>query len=184
MSTWFVNARNRHDPLEAWLSSSSEDEGASPKDIEKAIQTLQSQGKPQHHPLRQGIFLTFRIDAPFGFSLPSVDSAQPVGYRNVNDSPVGSANSAFSQCDEAVISGPPRRGRRRYQSTPGSPCNTASWDMYQRQNFSETNFPGLSTSRSHSISSQDHRSPHSPFHQTNNGPALYQCQYPRSCCGL
>ena len=46
VSTWFSNARNRHaNPLESWLASSSEDEGASEAAIKNAVQQLNSQGQ-------------------------------------------------------------------------------------------------------------------------------------------
>ena len=83
LSTWFVNARTRQaTPLEAWISSSSEDEAASPSDIHRALQ-----------------------NNDLGFSSPNSCYGSPVGSDF-------SVKSALSQCSDAVLSAPQKRGRK------------------------------------------------------------------------
>jgi hypothetical protein len=101
VTNWLSNARKRKKfsvedpqsssgqltPMEAWLSSGSDEEPASESDIRSEAENLTS---------------SLRIDKISSTFLHSRKYA----------SSEGSAGSAFSQCDDAVISGPPRQGRK------------------------------------------------------------------------
>jgi hypothetical protein len=86
VSNWFLNARRRQpSALETWISSGSEDEGASPSDIYRAVQNS---------------------------DLPRLDSSRANSISSSQASSVSSAYSALSQCSDAVLVGPRRKGRK------------------------------------------------------------------------
>ena len=91
VDTWFSNTRARRtkqlDPMNAWLSTSSDDEAVSETDIRRAISHLPVSRQLPHH----------RSD-------------------DIGSNSASNAGSAFSQCPKARRSGPPRRGRRRHAS--------------------------------------------------------------------
>ena len=92
VSTWLNNARSRKlqkDPMDAYVSSSSDNEAASIEDIRRAAESMPMPG--QRH---------------------SFSSRQNMTYAKSASG--SSAGSAFDRCPEARWSGPPRRGRRRY----------------------------------------------------------------------
>jgi hypothetical protein len=90
---WFVNARKRQSSaLETWISSGSEDEGASPLDIYRAVQNS---------------------------DLPSFDPLRANSISSSQASSVSSAYSAFSQCSDAVLTGHRRKGRKSHVNLPG-----------------------------------------------------------------
>lgn len=119
ISTWFTNNRQRQlDPLEQWLSSSSEDEAVSPNAIGTSVQRsafgLPDLSRRRHHPAS------------------SASSA-------------ASASSAFSQCSDAVWSGPQRKGKRKVYGMPpsqgtfaGTPVSSSSSVDNHHPAFSNT----------------------------------------------
>ena len=111
VSNWFVNNRQRQPPrkrqltpMEAWLSGSSDDEAASEADIQRAVQNPYS--------------VALKIVRTPPLNISSYARSMSAGSRS-------SAGSAFSQCQSAVLSGPPRRGRKRHYGMLTTPpeCN-------------------------------------------------------------
>jgi hypothetical protein len=95
VSNWFSNTRKRQlNPFEKWLSSGSEDEAASPHDIYRAAEED-----------------LFGHNQPFGGIVRRNTSGSSAG------SIISSAGSAFSQCSDAILSGPQRRGKRKHAAT-------------------------------------------------------------------
>jgi hypothetical protein len=93
VSTWFSNTRKRQlNPMEKWLSSGSEDEAASTIDIFRAAEREQAVHDQPYRLLRRDTG---------GSSAGSI---------------VSSASSAFSQCSDARLYGPHRRGKRKHMS--------------------------------------------------------------------
>ncbi|OCL13865.1 hypothetical protein AOQ84DRAFT_385114, partial [Glonium stellatum] len=93
VTTWFTNARARQlNPLEAWLSSTSEEDATSESDIVDAVQEVQY-STPIHQPLESG----------------------KLGIRASRASSISgsSAYTAFSQHSSARRSGPSRRGKKK-----------------------------------------------------------------------
>ena len=115
VSNWFVNYRQRQlppkrqmSPMEAWLSSSSGDEAASDHDIRRALQNQRKKDTSMYDIEPRTKFSSFQIPGP-----PS--DARSVSTGSISSvSSVSSTGSAFSQCQDAVLSGPPRRGRKRH----------------------------------------------------------------------
>ena len=112
VSNWFVNHRQRQlppkrqmSPMEAWLSSSSDDEAASDDDIRRALQNQRKKDTPVYDIEPRTKFSSFQIPGP-----PS--DARSVSTGSISS--ISSTGSAFSQCQDAVLSGPPRRGRKRH----------------------------------------------------------------------
>lgn len=100
VNTWFANARRRQlDPMARYMSSSSEDEGAAFDDIVHAAQEIPPLGI-------SGSSESSNVDDVCAFS--------PVGNYFGDFSSVSSVSSAFDHCPEARRSGPPRKGRKRY----------------------------------------------------------------------
>ncbi|QDS77625.1 hypothetical protein FKW77_002489 [Venturia effusa] len=96
VSTWFTNNRSRQlDPLQQWLSCSSEDEAVSPMAINRAAQDLD-------------------------FDITHLNKQQQDHPASSAGSPA-SVNSAFSQCEDARWSGPRRSGRRKTYALSASP---------------------------------------------------------------
>ena len=97
INNWFMNTRkrrgNQQDPLDAWLSDSSESEAASEEDIAKAATNL---------------------------SLPPVSSRTRLRKSKSASSSGSSFASAFDQCPEARRRRGPRQGRRHMKWTRNS----------------------------------------------------------------
>lgn len=103
VSTWFVNNRQRQpNPMERFMSTSSEDEAASLQDIERNLVHFEHEQNGRVSPALPD----------FRSSFPRSNSASSVG-------------SAFSQCNDAVLQGPPRKGRKRFVSGNRSPSGSA-----------------------------------------------------------
>ncbi|OCK87770.1 uncharacterized protein K441DRAFT_682402 [Cenococcum geophilum 1.58] len=122
VSNWFVNHRQRQlppkrqmSPMEAWLSSSSDDEVASYRDIRRALQNRRKKDTPMYDIEPRTKFSSFQIPSP-----PS--DARSVSTGSISSiSSISSTGSAFSQCKDAVLSGPPRRGRKRHHGLLSTP---------------------------------------------------------------
>ena len=115
VSNWFVNYRQRQlppkrqmSPMEAWLSGSSDDEAASDDDIRRALQNQRKKYIPMYDIEPGTKSPSFQIPGP-----PS--DVRSVSTGSISSiSSISSTGSAFSQCQDAVLSGPPRRGRKRH----------------------------------------------------------------------
>ncbi|EON69249.1 hypothetical protein W97_08509 [Coniosporium apollinis CBS 100218] len=122
VKTWFVNNRKRQlggkrplSPLEAWLTSSSEDEAASEADIRRAADSSfyksfykpPASGPQFASPVRPNILGTSGTKGG--------PPRRPSYAGSISPASAGSS-SAFSQCSEAVPFGPPKRGRKRHMA--------------------------------------------------------------------
>jgi hypothetical protein len=157
VSNWFVNARRRQpSPLEVWISSSSEDEAASPSDVFRAVQSG---------------------------DLPTFNSSRRNSLSHSQASSISSARSAFSQCNEAVIAGPKRKGRKRHRFRPFSGDKKPENDYHGSNNSSsfvsmESDNPFYPFSFSSPHSQQDLKSKNmlSPSPNKSSG-AVYPCTF-------
>ncbi|KAF1987743.1 hypothetical protein K402DRAFT_403423 [Aulographum hederae CBS 113979] len=94
VKTWFQNARSRtvqKSPMEAWISSGSEEEPASEEDITSALRFVDG-----NLPMPN-----IRLNHLSPSRAPSISEA---------------SSSAFSQCSDAVLHTPRRKGRKLYHN--------------------------------------------------------------------
>ena len=135
-------------PMEVWLSSSSDDEAASEHDIRQALKgqlnqcslasdvnyptaaRLKIRGTPEYTsvPFYKPTFDARSVSAGSMSSAGSTRSqcSAPLhkptfDARSVSAGSMSSAGSAFSQCQDAVLSGLPRRGRKRRYGLTSTP---------------------------------------------------------------
>jgi len=127
VSTWFSNARSRHrSPLDDWIASAPEGKTAMESSIANEWDNLVS--NCGYLPCTSSQSADIMIPAT---SLPlPTSSNSDYGASELPLTPrsrAGSACSAFSQCGDAIKSGPPRRGRRKYSTpAPITPLGTQS----------------------------------------------------------
>ena len=120
VSNWFVNHRQRQlppkrqmSPMEAWLSSSSDDEAASDDDIRRALQNQRKKDTLMYDIEPRTIEPRTKLSS---IQIPGPPSdARSVSTGSIDSiNSINSIGSAFSQCQDALLSGPPRRGRKRH----------------------------------------------------------------------
>lgn len=129
VDTWFANARQRHkdpttapDPLEQWLSSSSEDEAADIEDIRKAV-----------------------ADADLPASSSGLSSRRRSSVAVSRASSMSSWGSAFDSCPQARMQGPRKRGRKTYGRYAASNNGSASSAASSCSAFAATPIPLLAS---------------------------------------